>query len=705
MGRTIHIARGGVDALAGAGGNPGIARPPRRGAPPPVYPITVDRQQKALAPVPLVDRYPLVIGQGLSAGYLASVYRLATTGYRQQYVDLQNELLEQDAHLFSVVQKRILSTANGAIEIQPPYLPKGHKDAEQARKIADDVQARIDRIANRTESIAALLWAVYYGLAGAENFWTHNKFGWSVDRLGFIHSRRLAYPDGQSWDLYVWDQGQVLGWDSPWGNSPTNSNLYGLRVGDFPGKFTIHAPQLRGDYPTRDGVARETGIWAIFKRIGARGASTYLERFAKSFMDVVYNQPASGGDGGTAAHAREADDPDIELAKQIAQEIGPGSASYAVHGSSITINPKAFDGGSSSKLTWQEWIGLCDAQESKAVLGGTLGTEVGKGGGNRALGEVQERGEVDIEQYDATVLAQTLRRDIVSHLVRLNFPGHEHLTPKVIVHVDTDPDPKTVIANAKAMAEIGAPVDLDDLAETVGIPLVPNEDKGPDGKVKPRRAYIPDVTPPAEVDPDLESEESKQAKQDQADADNAVAMQKAKQPPVMPGAAGPGAKTAPKGGKAAPAKGTKPTAKPTKLRDEADETDAAIAIVRDEAGRILAVSRPENGHELAIPGGHVEPGETLAEAAVRELAEETGIRVEELHHILVLTSPVDGRRVHVFAVDAWSGTAEALEEGTRVDWLAAEDLYHQALFFRRSIRELRAAGVFDTDPPAALAAS
>lgn len=53
------------------------------------------------------------------------------------------------------------------------------------------------------------------------------------------------------------------------------------------------------------------------------------------------------------------------------------------------------------------------------------------------------------------------------------------------------------------------------------------------------------------------------------------------------------------------------------------------AIVIDERGRLLLVKR---GHEpgaglWSIPGGRVEPGETDAEALVRELREETGLTV------------------------------------------------------------------------------
>jgi mutator protein MutT len=59
-------------------------------------------------------------------------------------------------------------------------------------------------------------------------------------------------------------------------------------------------------------------------------------------------------------------------------------------------------------------------------------------------------------------------------------------------------------------------------------------------------------------------------------------------------------------------------------------TDIAIAVVEHE-GRFLIGQRPQ-GVALAglweFPGGRVEPGESPAQAAVRECAEETGLVIE-----------------------------------------------------------------------------
>ncbi len=68
------------------------------------------------------------------------------------------------------------------------------------------------------------------------------------------------------------------------------------------------------------------------------------------------------------------------------------------------------------------------------------------------------------------------------------------------------------------------------------------------------------------------------------------------------------------------------------------------AVVVDGAGRLLMIQR---GHApsvglWSVPGGHVEPGETLAEAVVREVREETGLAVRPGAVVGRLSIPGDG---------------------------------------------------------------
>jgi ADP-ribose pyrophosphatase len=54
--------------------------------------------------------------------------------------------------------------------------------------------------------------------------------------------------------------------------------------------------------------------------------------------------------------------------------------------------------------------------------------------------------------------------------------------------------------------------------------------------------------------------------------------------------------------------------------------DALVTVTWGGARYLLMIERGD-GYGWAVPGGHVEPGETGTQAAVRELAEETGLAV------------------------------------------------------------------------------
>jgi ADP-ribose pyrophosphatase YjhB (NUDIX family) len=65
---------------------------------------------------------------------------------------------------------------------------------------------------------------------------------------------------------------------------------------------------------------------------------------------------------------------------------------------------------------------------------------------------------------------------------------------------------------------------------------------------------------------------------------------------------------------------------------------AASAIVVDNKGDILLIRRSDN-RLWSIPGGKMEIGESLSEAVVREVQEETGIQTRPIRVIGIYSSP------------------------------------------------------------------
>jgi ADP-ribose pyrophosphatase YjhB (NUDIX family) len=107
-------------------------------------------------------------------------------------------------------------------------------------------------------------------------------------------------------------------------------------------------------------------------------------------------------------------------------------------------------------------------------------------------------------------------------------------------------------------------------------------------------------------------------------------------------------------------------------------------VVTNDAGQVLLIKRSDNDN-WALPGGAIDLGESLRQAAVRETKEETGVDCEitglvgiytDPKHVMLYTSNGEVRQEFsiVLTARAAGGELTPSDESLDVLWVAPEDV-------------------------------
>lgn len=130
---------------------------------------------------------------------------------------------------------------------------------------------------------------------------------------------------------------------------------------------------------------------------------------------------------------------------------------------------------------------------------------------------------------------------------------------------------------------------------------------------------------------------------------------------------------------------------------------AAVTLIRDR--RVLMVTA--RGRDvLFMPGGKIDAGETIPDAAVRECHEEIAISLspENLHELFTVVVQAHGEpvgrlvRMHVFGVDAAAAasvTPAPSAEVSELHWVTTADAYRCPPAGAEVLQRLGEAGLID----------
>jgi len=121
------------------------------------------------------------------------------------------------------------------------------------------------------------------------------------------------------------------------------------------------------------------------------------------------------------------------------------------------------------------------------------------------------------------------------------------------------------------------------------------------------------------------------------------------------------------------------------------EGDDFLAECRKQSARI-------DPGAVALPGGHIEPGESLSTALFREIDEELAVFPRQHRYVCTLLHvSSEFEKIHYFWIPEWRGTPECREAET-IEWLPLSglsklDLEVDRVAVREYLRLFRRAGV------------
>ena len=264
-------------------------------------------------------------------------------------------------------------------------------------------------------TLSALMDAWLRGISISEIEWEYRGAKVAVPNFqSQMATKRAAWLPKLTRDLPPWHFGWHTG---PWGYAATDAGpteydanlvLYpdaGTTVGIAfpPNKFLIAIRKAGKGHPSGTALLRCLAWWWCAANFSSEWLLNFAQIFGQPFRWATYD-PASAG-------VKE------DLSAMMA---AMGSAAYGVgpEGTKIEWHESTKNGADNPQT---HIMSLADTACDLLILGQTLTSSVGAGGGSRALGEVHQSIRSDVIDSAAQWLAEVLNEQLIPSIIALNY--------------------------------------------------------------------------------------------------------------------------------------------------------------------------------------------------------------------------------------------------------------------------------------------
>ena len=375
---------------------------------------------------------PPSMARGITVELVHGIISAAEQGQTRDLFALYRDTVLSCSHLQGEFAKRKLAVLGDILQFLP-YDKKLQADKDTALAIETAVYSFRGWI----RACAFLLDSSLYPVSVIEKLFKATGSGYTIEGLTPVPYQLLDFTAGH---LMIFDA------------DPATGQPLGTKHEADPNRYIVHRGHLLSFPDNWGGPMRSLLFWWLLATMDREWWAKFLDRYGSPFLLGKYSD-----DEGRSI---------LERAFALATRLGGLAVSDET---SVEIKQAA---ASDSGEAYNNFLSICNREMSKLILGQTLSSEAQPTGLGAGTSSIQETVRQDIRRFDARLLVETLRDQLIVQFCEINrLPGNP---PTLAWGSEDDAKSLATIALLKGLSEAGLQVaddSLSDLSERTGLKI------------------------------------------------------------------------------------------------------------------------------------------------------------------------------------------------------------------------------------------